>query len=42
MDMPILDRDELETDDAKPAPDSSTRASASETAKDEEGITHGV
>ena len=42
MDLPILDRDELETGDAKPAPDSSARASASETAEDEEEITHGV
>lgn len=42
MDLPILDRDELETDDAKPAPVSSARASASETAEDEEEITHGV
>ncbi len=42
MDLPILDRDELETGDVKPAPTSSARASASETAEDEEGVTHGV
>lgn len=42
MDLPILGRDEFETDDVTSAPSSSANASASEPAQDEEGVTHGV
>lgn len=42
MDLPILDSDEQGAGDLKPAPASSARASTSETAEDEEEVTHGV
>lgn len=42
MDLPILGRDELETDAEMSAPGSSDHASRSEPAEDEEETTHGV
>ncbi|MGH6736969.1 MAG: ATP-binding protein [Methyloceanibacter sp.] len=40
IDLPIVDREEAETDEAAPA--ASVRAGGSEPAEEEEGVTHGV
>jgi two-component system, NtrC family, nitrogen regulation sensor histidine kinase NtrY len=42
MDLPIMDREEMEEGDTVPEPAASARTSASEPAEEEEGVTHGV